>query len=67
MTHTYPKFIRILPCPSPQLGACHTVSTGGCNQLHNNNANFYPSVLQIIYMNITEAIIELCSLHNGVF
>ena len=41
--------------PSPQLGACHAVSTGACSHLSCN------------YMNITEAIIELCSLHNGVF
>ena len=51
--------------PSPQLGACHA-----CQLVLVAN---YTAIMPIFthlscnYMNITEAIIELCSLHNGVF
>ena len=70
MTHTYPKFIQILPPLSPTTPLLSWVPVMLCQLVLVAN---YTAIMPIFthlscnYMNITEAIIELCSLHNGVF
>ena len=70
MTHTYPKFIQILPPLSPTTPLLSWVPVMLCQLVLVANYTAITSIfthLSCNYMNITEAIIELCSLHNGVF
>ena len=70
MTHTYPKFIQILPPLSPTTPLLSWVPVMLCQLVLVANYTAITPIfthLSCNYMNITEPIIELCSLHNGVF